>query len=67
MRPRHYIKGHEPGFWIAMCGAKYLMTDLTRDTAPRCERCRVEVEKLKAPTSARAKAEKVLSGEGGKV
>jgi len=40
------------------------VTEEPRDTAPRCERCRIEVEKLKAPTSAKAKAERMLSGGG---
>ena len=65
MRPRHYIKEiTERNTFVAFCGSRF--SDVPRDTAPRCERCRVEVEKLKAPTSARAKAERVLSGEGGK-
>lgn len=62
MRPRHYIKEiAENGAFVAFCGARFL--EPAKDTAPRCERCRVEVEKLKAPTSARAKAEKVLGGK----
>lgn len=62
MRPRHYIKVVDGRSSIAWCGA--VVTEIPRDTAPRCERCRVEVEKLKAPTSAKAKAERMLSGGG---
>lgn len=62
MRPRHYIKSVTvDGRGIAYCGA--VVATVPRDTAPRCERCRVEVEKLKAPTSARAKAERALGGK----
>ena len=62
MRPRHYIKEiTERNTFIGMCGARF--SEQPRDTAPRCERCRVEVEKLKAPTSAKAKAERVLGGK----
>lgn len=60
MRPRHYIRIPDPRGSVAWCGA--IVTEEPRDTAPRCERCRIEVEKLKAPTSAKAKAERVLSG-----
>lgn len=61
MRPRHYIKTYCADGDRAYCGA--VVRELPKDTAPRCERCRVEVEKLKAPTSARAKAERVLGGK----
>ena len=62
MRPRHYIKEiTEQGMFVAFCGSQFRQPP--RDTSPRCERCRVEVEKLKAPTSARAKAERAWGGK----
>lgn len=62
MRPRHYIKEYATDGDRAYCGAR--VTKPPKDTAPRCERCRIEVEKLKAPTSVKAKAERMLSGGG---